>query len=83
VRRLDHAALQRRLGAPLAGYYLVLTSGDTTRSTTPVRVGTPPLDEGPHFSYAVQWFLFAAIFGAGGTVVVLRGRDSLPSAGAP
>jgi surfeit locus 1 family protein len=74
VRRLDHALLQRRLGAPVAGYYVVLTSSDSTRDSTPVRVGTPALDEGPHFSYAVQWFLFAAIFGAGGTVVVLRGR---------
>ena len=79
VRRLDHALLERRFGAPVAGYYIVMSGGDTTRDSVPVRVAAPALDEGPHFSYAVQWFLFAAIFGAGGTVVVLNARRPSPS----
>lgn len=32
---------------------------------------TPPLDEGPHLSYAIQWFSFAAI-AVVGTVALLR-----------
>jgi cytochrome oxidase assembly protein ShyY1 len=34
-------------------------------------VAVPPLDEGPHKSYAVQWFSFAAI-SIVGTVLYLR-----------
>ena len=40
---------------------------------TPVPL--PDLDEGPHLSYAFQWFIFAAI-GAVGYVMILR-RNAL------
>ena len=78
VRRLDRALLERRLGAPVAPYFVVLTSS-AVGDSVPVRLGRPALDEGPHFGYAVQWFLFAAIFGVGGSVVVLRGRRTSPA----
>ncbi|HYV96977.1 MAG TPA: SURF1 family protein [Gemmatimonadaceae bacterium] len=72
VRRLDHAQLEHRLGIRLAPFYLVMTSGVRPGDSVPQRLGPPVLDEGPHMSYAIQWFFFAAIFGVGGTVVVLR-----------
>ena len=81
VRRLDHARLQQRLGAPVAGYYVILTSAPLAPDSAPVRLGPPALDEGPHFSYALQWFLFATIFGAGGAFVVLRAREAHPVEG--
>jgi surfeit locus 1 family protein len=81
VRRLDHAQLEKRLGAPVAAYYVVMTAPVTAGDSLPVRVGRPPLDEGQHFSYAVQWFLFAMLFGAGGSVVALRGRRTSFRAG--
>ncbi len=34
----------------------------------PVRVPPPALDEGPHKSYAIQWFSFATIALVGGVV---------------
>jgi surfeit locus 1 family protein len=74
VRRLDHARLTERMGAPIAGYYVVMTSGAGRGDSIPNRLPPPVLTDGPHLSYAVQWFLFATIFGAGGTIVVLRGR---------
>lgn len=37
----------------------------------PIRVGAPGLGAGPHLSYAIQWFAFAAIFAVGG-VAYLR-----------
>ena len=40
-------------------------------STIPIRIPLPPLDEGPHKSYAAQWFAFAAI-SLIGTAAVLR-----------
>jgi surfeit locus 1 family protein len=82
LRRLDRARMEARLGAPVADFYLVQTSGGATDGDVPVRLG-PPLvsDEGMHFSYAMQWFLFATIFGVGGPFVVFRARR--PSASTP
>ena len=37
----------------------------------PFQPNTITLDEGPHFSYAVQWFLFATV-GVVGYPILLR-----------
>lgn len=81
VSRLDQARLAARVGAPIAGYYVVMTSAAVKGDSIPNRLGEPVLNDGPHLSYAVQWFLFATIFGAGGTVVVLRGRRNAAAGG--
>ncbi|HKS07530.1 MAG TPA: SURF1 family protein [Gemmatimonadaceae bacterium] len=81
VSRLDLARLAARVGAPIAGYYLVMTSSAEKGDSIPNRLGEPVLNDGPHLSYAVQWFLFATIFGAGGTVVVVRGRRKAAAGG--
>lgn len=36
-------------------------------------VGLPPRDAGPHLSYAIQWFAFAAIALVGGILLARRG----------
>jgi len=42
----------------------------------------PELSEGPHLSYAIQWFTFAVIAVAGFVVLALReGRDPRSSEG--
>ncbi|MFN2602381.1 MAG: SURF1 family protein [Gemmatimonadaceae bacterium] len=71
-RWLDRAALEKRFNYPLKAYYVVLTApvGDTTKNTPP-RLTVPPMDEGPHRSYAAQWFSFAAI-SIIGTILFLR-----------
>jgi surfeit locus 1 family protein len=43
-------------------------------STRPIRIPLPALDEGPHKSYAVQWFAFAAIALVGTAAVVGKDR---------
>ena len=59
--------------------YTVVLQGDsavpgTPRfDSTPARLPLPPLDEGPHLSYAFQWFSFAAI-ALGGLGIVLLNR---------
>jgi surfeit locus 1 family protein len=73
LRRLDRTRLAERFGAPVTSYYITMTGPSGDRASTPARLTDPVLAEGPHLSYAVQWFLFAVIFGAGGTLVVLRG----------
>ena len=69
---LDRTALEKRFNYPLKPYYVVLTAplGDTTQNTPP-RLTVPPMDEGPHRSYAIQWFSFAAI-SIIGTILFLR-----------
>ena len=50
---------------------LVIANGKTS---TTARLPPPALDEGPHLSYAIQWFSFAAIALIGGTAVAVRNR---------
>ena len=71
-RWLDRTTLEKRYTYPLKPYYVVLTApvGDTTKNTPP-RLTVPPMDEGPHRSYAIQWFSFAAI-SIIGTILFLR-----------
>jgi surfeit locus 1 family protein len=76
LRRLTLAAVARRLPYPVSPLYLVATTPDSTTpaSTRPARLPPPTIDEGPHLSYALQWFSFAAIALIGAAVVVSRSR---------
>jgi surfeit locus 1 family protein len=68
-RWLDRAAIGQRLGHPVADYLVVLQGGEQPTavelgsgahaSRAPARLPAPPLDEGPHLDYAIQWFSFA------------------------
>jgi surfeit locus 1 family protein len=75
-RWLDRPLLEREAGYPLARVVLV-AQGDTAgtgASRIPVRLEPPPLDEGPHWNYAVQWFAFAGIALAGGLAFLTTER---------
>ena len=78
VRRLDRDSIVARMPFPLAPVILVQRrdSGETTavERGTPVRADPPPLDEGPHRSYAIQWFAFALVGVAGSVLVGTRDR---------
>jgi surfeit locus 1 family protein len=73
VRVLDRDTLAAVTGHPLAPFVL-LALGDTVVHdvTLPARVPPPPLNEGPHLSYALQWFGFATVFVVG-FIVFARG----------
>ncbi len=61
-RWLDDRVLAKEFPYPIAPYRLILISGGAERGeNVPPRLDVPPLDEGPHQSYAIQWFSFAAI----------------------
>ncbi len=66
VRVLDRDTLAALTGAPLAPFVL-LALGDTTMTdiTKPASVPPPSPSEGPHKSYAMQWFGFALVFVVG------------------
>ncbi len=74
-RRLDLAALRRLQRRPFVRLYLQqLPGADSASRRPPVRVALPPQDNGPHLSYAVQWFSFAIIGVIGLAIVLLRQR---------
>ena len=61
-RWLDERTLAQDFPYPIAAYHLILISGGATPGpNVPPRLDVPPLDEGPHQSYAIQWFSFATI----------------------
>jgi surfeit locus 1 family protein len=75
LRRLSTAAVAARLPFPVAAYYVVAQrEGRTAPAGAPARLDVPGMDDGPHLSYAIQWFGFATIALVGGAVVALRER---------
>ena len=67
----------RRLDEGLYPVYLLADDGGrAAASSFPVVVAPPSLTDGPHRSYAVQWFLFATV-GAVGWMLLLRRRGPL------
>jgi cytochrome oxidase assembly protein ShyY1 len=53
-----------------------LVSQDSAADTTPARLAPPALDDGPHLSYAIQWFSFAVIAIVGAGIVAYRARTA-------
>jgi surfeit locus 1 family protein len=77
-RRLDLSALRARLPYPIAPYYVIATARDTGEHSLrghslPVRVEPPGLDDGPHLSYAIQWFLIGGAALGFGLFFIRRG----------
>lgn len=67
---LDPAALADRWGRPTFGFWLALEQPTAGRWPTPI--DPPVADEGPHLSYAVQWFTFSAIAAGGWVMLTVR-----------
>ena len=71
-RWMDRPTLTQAFPYPISPWFVVLIgSGGKTPENVPPRVEVPPLDEGSHRSYAIQWFSFAAI-SIFGTILYLR-----------
>jgi surfeit locus 1 family protein len=60
-RRLDGDAVRSSLPYDVEPYYIVAFANAPPSATSPARMTMPAIDEGPHRSYAIQWFSFAAI----------------------
>jgi surfeit locus 1 family protein len=69
-----------RIGYPLFPLVLRRTAAPDSLPAGLAIPDLPALDEGPHLSYAVQWFSFAAIALVGGVILGWRhGRSGLSS----
>lgn len=73
-RGLDRSAIEARFPYPLLDVYIV-QAPDSALPRSPRRILPPALGDGPHLSYAIQWFAFATIALVGGTIL-LRRRES-------
>ena len=78
VARLSHDAVARVLPYPVAAVYVIALAGaDTTTAPDRIaRLTVPPLDEGPHLSYAIQWFAFATVALVGAGFVIRQARET-------
>lgn len=66
VRAVNRDTLRALLQRPLASVTLLALGDTVTRDVVrPSRVPPPSLSEGPHKSYAFQWFGFASVFMGG------------------
>lgn len=75
VTRLGYEAIAKALPFPVAPVYLVMVGDSTVAPDRIARLTPPPLDEGPHLNYAIQWFAFALIALIGTGVVVKQRRE--------
>ncbi|MDB4907832.1 MAG: Surfeit locus 1 family protein [Gemmatimonadetes bacterium] len=78
LRFITPAGIAAGVPYPVKPWYLVVTPsrGDSGHVGRPVRTPAPALDEGPHLSYAIQWFFFALVALAGAALVAMRERHS-------
>jgi surfeit locus 1 family protein len=69
--RLDRSSLASRLSYPVAPFYIRQVP-DSSLPRFPRRLDPPALDDGPHLSYAIQWFAFATMALVFAGIVITR-----------
>lgn len=72
VRLVNAPAIGRTLPYPVADGFISLTESTPAQDGGLVPLALPELTEGPHLSYALQWFMFTVI-GVVGVGILLRG----------
>ena len=73
VRRIDIDQLAAQLPGQVAPVYLDLVASEPPiRATDPAPVPAPDRSDGPHLSYAGQWFIFAVCVAIGWVFAVRR-----------
>jgi surfeit locus 1 family protein len=75
VTRLGYGAVKGALPFPVSPVYVVMLGDSVVAPDRLARLTPPPLDEGPHLNYAIQWFAFAVIALVGAGVVIRQRSD--------
>ena len=79
AQRVDIPRLATQLPGDVVPMYVELTDSDPPESGELLEpIAEPSLDEGPHLSYAVQWFLFSAMVAVGWILAVRKSRRVRP-----
>ncbi|MFV0308650.1 MAG: SURF1 family protein [Desertimonas sp.] len=72
AQRIDIARLSPQLDGDVAPMYVELTSSTPAEADTLAPIAAPELSEGPHLSYAIQWFIFTVCVAVGWVLAVRR-----------
>jgi surfeit locus 1 family protein len=73
MARVDLARLQKQVPYTLYPVYVQLTSSQPAQpGPEPEMLPEPVLDDGPHLSYAIQWFIFSTIAIVGYPLILRR-----------
>ncbi len=84
AQRIDIPRLTPQLSAPPVPMYVELTASRPAEPTPfPAAVTLPELTEGPHLSYAVQWFTFSVAVLVGWVLAVRKSINARRRAGPP
>lgn len=75
ISRLSYDVVAKLVPYPIAHRYVAMIGDSVMAPDRIARLTLPPLDEGPHFSYAIQWFSFALVALIGAGYVVSRSRE--------
>ena len=76
IARLSRDVVAKALPYPVAPIYVIVLSDSAIAADRIARLSAPPLDEGPHLSYAFQWFAFATVALVGVGIVLRQSRSS-------
>jgi len=82
IGRLDLELLAPQWGPALLPVYLQLETQNPPQGQYPSPLPPPEIAEGAHLSYAIQWFVFAAVAAIGFPILVVntaRRRTTTPS----
>ncbi len=74
-RHIELTAVTERLPYPVLPVVISRTPRDSVGGY-PRALAPAPLDDGPHLSYAIQWFSFATIALVGGTIWIRKQEDT-------
>lgn len=73
VGSVDLERIQQQVSSDLEPVYLLAQQQQPEQpAALPIPAAAPELDDGPHLSYAVQWFLFAGVVIVGYPLLVRR-----------
>jgi cytochrome oxidase assembly protein ShyY1 len=79
AQRVDIPRLAAQLPGDVVPMYIGLTDSDPPESGGLLEpIAEPSLDDGPHLSYAVQWFMFSALAALGWLLAVRHSRRVRP-----
>lgn len=80
-QRFDLERISKALRTPISTSYYVqlIKESPSPNMAWPAPVPLPEIDEGPHFSYALQWFFFSLVAITAWVVVVRRKLREAPS----
>ena len=72
-QRFDIPLISAHVGKTIEPMFLqLITESPAGESQWPAKVALPPLDEGTHMSYALQWFFFCLVAFTAWVVVIRR-----------